>query len=120
MNLERSLRIGDRLGGHLVQGHVDAVGEILARAAKEAGWRLEAVIYNDMVGNISGINGVVDNTRARVFARIPPQGARAPRRAGLKDSSQAGGYRVGANGALHQGHDIAAVQPRCAFAGEEK
>jgi riboflavin synthase len=28
VNLERSLRVGDRLGGHLVQGHVDAVGTI--------------------------------------------------------------------------------------------
>ena len=28
VNLERSLRIGDRLGGHFVQGHVDAVGRI--------------------------------------------------------------------------------------------
>jgi riboflavin synthase len=27
-NLERSLRVGDRLGGHFVQGHVDAVGTI--------------------------------------------------------------------------------------------
>jgi riboflavin synthase len=32
VNLERPLRVGDRLGGHLVQGHVDAVGEILAPA----------------------------------------------------------------------------------------
>ena len=30
MNLERSLRIGDRLDGHLVSGHVDAVGEVVA------------------------------------------------------------------------------------------
>ena len=30
VNLERSLRLGDELGGHLVFGHVDAVGEILA------------------------------------------------------------------------------------------
>ncbi len=29
VNLERSLRAGDRLGGHLVQGHVDGVGEVL-------------------------------------------------------------------------------------------
>jgi riboflavin synthase len=29
VNLERSLRWGDRLGGHLVLGHVDAVGEVL-------------------------------------------------------------------------------------------
>src|SRR5687767_10507827 len=28
MNLERSLRAGDRLGGHFVQGHVDGVGRI--------------------------------------------------------------------------------------------
>jgi len=28
VNLERALRIGDRLGGHLVQGHVDGIGQI--------------------------------------------------------------------------------------------
>ena len=32
VNLERPLRLADRLGGHLVQGHVDAVGRILAPA----------------------------------------------------------------------------------------
>ena len=31
VNLERAMRLGDRLGGHLVQGHVDAVGEVLER-----------------------------------------------------------------------------------------
>jgi riboflavin synthase len=30
VNLERPVRLADRLGGHLVQGHVDAVGEIVA------------------------------------------------------------------------------------------
>jgi riboflavin synthase len=30
VNLERSLRLGDELGGHLVFGHVDAVGEVAA------------------------------------------------------------------------------------------
>jgi riboflavin synthase len=29
VNLERPVKLGDRLGGHLVQGHVDAVGEIV-------------------------------------------------------------------------------------------
>ena len=29
VNLERALRVGDRLGGHLVQGHVDGVGAVL-------------------------------------------------------------------------------------------
>lgn len=31
VNLERSLRVGDRLGGHIVQGHVDGVGRIEKR-----------------------------------------------------------------------------------------
>jgi riboflavin synthase len=30
VNLERALRVGDRFGGHIVQGHVDAVGEVRA------------------------------------------------------------------------------------------
>jgi riboflavin synthase len=32
VNLERPVRLADRLGGHLVQGHVDAVGEIVTAA----------------------------------------------------------------------------------------
>jgi riboflavin synthase len=32
VNLERSVRLADRLGGHLVQGHVDATGTILSRS----------------------------------------------------------------------------------------
>ncbi len=32
VNLERPVRLADRLGGHLVQGHVDAVGEVVTAA----------------------------------------------------------------------------------------
>jgi riboflavin synthase len=32
VNLERSLRLADRLGGHLMQGHVDATGAIISRS----------------------------------------------------------------------------------------
>jgi riboflavin synthase len=34
VNLERSLRVGDRLGGHIVQGHIDGVGQIASRQAQ--------------------------------------------------------------------------------------
>jgi len=34
VNLERALRLGDRLGGHWVQGHVDGVGRIAAKEAR--------------------------------------------------------------------------------------
>jgi len=37
INLERSLRLGDRLGGHIVQGHVDGVGQI-ERRERQADW----------------------------------------------------------------------------------
>jgi riboflavin synthase len=40
VNLERALALGDRLGGHLVQGHVDAVGEVMGRTAEGQGARL--------------------------------------------------------------------------------
>src|SRR5512144_1087170 len=40
VNLERALALGDRLGGHLVQGHVDAVGEVLSRVTEGQGARL--------------------------------------------------------------------------------
>lgn len=33
MNLERAMRLGDELGGHMVSGHVDGVGEVTARVA---------------------------------------------------------------------------------------
>jgi riboflavin synthase len=35
VNLERALRVGDRLGGHLVQGHVDGVGTVVRVASRE-------------------------------------------------------------------------------------
>lgn len=37
VNLERALRLGDRLGGHWVQGHVDGVGELLERQEVKSG-----------------------------------------------------------------------------------
>jgi riboflavin synthase len=41
VNLERALQAGARLGGHLVQGHVDGVGEILRIAQQEDGRLLD-------------------------------------------------------------------------------
>lgn len=43
-------------------------GKIMANIAKNEQWRVEAVINNDMIGNIAGINGVINNTTARVFS----------------------------------------------------
>ncbi len=40
LNLERALRVGDELGGHIVTGHVDGIGEIVAVAPEGASRRL--------------------------------------------------------------------------------
>jgi riboflavin synthase len=38
VNLERALRLTDRLGGHLVSGHVDGMGKILKKEQKQKSW----------------------------------------------------------------------------------
>jgi riboflavin synthase len=38
VNLERALRLTDRLGGHLVSGHVDGVGEIMKKEPEQRSW----------------------------------------------------------------------------------
>ena len=40
VNLERAVRLQDRLGGHLVQGHVDATGTVDAINVLDVGWEL--------------------------------------------------------------------------------
>ena len=52
VNLERALRVGDRMGGHLVQGHVDGTGEVL-RVANEADARLLDIRVPPEVARIS-------------------------------------------------------------------
>lgn len=63
VNLEKALRLSDRLGGHLVSGHVDGVGEVLAFDDLGESWRLRVrapkalAKYIAVKGSIT-INGV--------------------------------------------------------------
>ncbi len=63
VNLERALAVGGRLGGHFVQGHVDATGRVLEFSERGADRRLvvemprEQARYAVMKGSIA-INGV--------------------------------------------------------------
>jgi riboflavin synthase len=41
VNLERALRMGDRLGGHLVLGHVDGLGTVLRTAMHDDAWLID-------------------------------------------------------------------------------
>jgi Zn-dependent M28 family amino/carboxypeptidase len=43
-------------------------GQLLAQTAKAKGWKVEADLNNDIVGNVHGIGGTVDRTHVRVFS----------------------------------------------------
>jgi riboflavin synthase len=58
VNLERSLRLGERLGGHLVQGHVDDVAEVL-RAARRGDDRRLRVALPEALGRYVALKGSV-------------------------------------------------------------
>lgn len=47
-------------------------GRHMAKVAKEEDWDIIGIINNDMIGNIEGIDGVVDNTTFRVFSEPTP------------------------------------------------
>ena len=47
-------------------------GTILAKWIQQRGWRLVGVINNDMIGNVQGIDGITDNSTARVFSDGTP------------------------------------------------
>ena len=86
VNLEKSLRFGDRLGGHLVSGHIDGVGIVTAMDDLEASWHLEIEAPAELAkfvarkGSIT-INGIsltvnqvtdLDNDCARFQINIIP------------------------------------------------
>ena len=72
VNLERALRVGDRLGGHMVQGHVDATGEVLAARSEggsvvlEIGAPPEVLRYVVEKGSVA-----VDGVSLTIAARLP-------------------------------------------------
>lgn len=50
VNLERGLKLGDRLDGHLVQGHVDQVGKCIHISSHEGSWKY-TFQYDTSTGN---------------------------------------------------------------------
>lgn len=94
VNLERALRLGDELGGHLVSGHVDGIGEAVSATAENEStrWRFRlpadlvrfvaakgsiaidgvSLTVNDVAGETFGVN-IIPHTRAvTTFGRLTP------------------------------------------------
>lgn len=80
VNVERPVRAGDELGGHIVQGHVDAVGTVVSRTAGDDGQRvcidvgdLTRYIVEKGSVTVNGVSLTVTNVDAKTFevALIP-------------------------------------------------
>ena len=77
LNLEKALRANDRLGGHLVSGHVDGVGEVVSLEPVGESWRLvvaapaELARFVALKGSVTvngvslTVNGVADRPDGR-------------------------------------------------------
>ncbi|MEK9781511.1 MAG: M28 family peptidase, partial [Flavobacteriales bacterium] len=48
-------------------------GKGLAGYAKEKGWEIIGILNNDMIGNIEGVDGVIDNRSFRIFSEPVPE-----------------------------------------------
>jgi riboflavin synthase len=48
INLERAMAVGDKLGGHIVQGHVDGVGDVIAAHQRDDAWILDVRVPDDI------------------------------------------------------------------------
>lgn len=69
VNLERALRAGDRLGGHIVQGHVDGVGTVAALAWRDDALLLDITVPPDLFALLVPLGSVtVDGVSLTVNA----------------------------------------------------
>lgn len=75
VNLERALRLGDRLGGHLVTGHIDGMARLVERTRQGNAWRLafqlEPTLARLLVSKgsvaVDGISLTVNEVTAEFF-----------------------------------------------------
>lgn len=76
INLEKALRLSDRLGGHLVSGHVDGVGEVVAFAPVGESWELrirlplelEKFVASKGSITIDGVSLTVNSIERQIFS----------------------------------------------------
>ncbi len=79
INLERALKVGDELGGHIVSGHVDGVAQIRERFADGESWRYRIAVPDALAAYVAEkgsvaldgvsltVNEVIDDQQGTVF-----------------------------------------------------
>ncbi len=74
VNVERSLRPGDRLGGHIVAAHVDAVGTVLVSGERAGGWWLRVAAPERLAPEIAPKGSIaIDGVSLTVVAAGPAE-----------------------------------------------
>ena len=76
VNLEKALRLSDRLGGHLASGHVDGVGEVISFVPVGESWELRVRLPQELERfvaakgsiTIDGVSLTVNSIVAQVFS----------------------------------------------------
>ncbi len=72
VNLERSMLSGGRLGGHIVQGHVDGVGEIVGYEEREGSWMFKVRIPEEFCQYVITQGSIALNGVSLTVAEINP------------------------------------------------
>jgi riboflavin synthase len=75
VNLERALRLGDRLGGHLVQGHVDGVATVRGTSRREDAWLVDLALPESLQPLMVHLGSIaIDGVSLTVNAVLDPEG----------------------------------------------
>jgi riboflavin synthase len=134
LNVELSLRVGDRLGGHFVYGHVDANASILAKEPEGQGFRLHVVLPDPLAAMIvekgyvavDGVSLTVASANADEFtvalipetARRTTLGTKGPGDRVNLEVDPVARYAQGAAAAYAQRRDTAPTADEVAWAYE--
>ena len=76
VNLEPSLRVGDKLGGHFVTGHIDGVGELLEIEATATAWELTFGIPETLGSYVVPKGSIAINGISLTIAALEREGIR--------------------------------------------
>ncbi len=74
LNLELALRFGDRLGGHLVQGHVNGTGRIRGLAATGENWLIDIEVPEHLRRYLIEEGSIAIDGISLTIARLAPDG----------------------------------------------
>lgn len=74
LNLERAMRLGDRMGGHLVQGHVDGVGSVIRVSQREDAVLVDVAIPEDITLSLIPLGSIAVNGVSLTVNAMPGPG----------------------------------------------